>query len=146
MSWKLIFALSGFGLAMAIATVFVIPSSIEPLFWLAIFVVSAWLIAKKAPGKYFLHGFCVSLVNCVWITGAHIAHFLGRCRSERRIAEHARDIFNADLNYSIITTRSGDVLDGAHRIARAFIEGKREIQAVVLDDWPPPAVFIEASE
>jgi hypothetical protein len=69
---KLIFKLSLFGLAMAVATVFVIPSSIEPLFWLAIFVVCAWLIAKQAPGKFFLHGFLVSLVNCVWITSAHI--------------------------------------------------------------------------
>ena len=32
----------------------------------------AYLIAKNAPGKYFLHGFLVSLVNCIWITGAHI--------------------------------------------------------------------------
>jgi hypothetical protein len=72
MNIKLILALSLFGLAMGIATVFVIPSKIEPVFWLIIFLVSAWLIAKRAPGKYFLHGFLVSLVNCVWITGAHI--------------------------------------------------------------------------
>jgi hypothetical protein len=70
---KLILALSMFGLAMGIATVFVIPSNIEPVFWLAIFVVCAYVIAKKAPGKLFLHGFLVSLVNSVWITGAHIA-------------------------------------------------------------------------
>jgi hypothetical protein len=70
---KLILTLSLFGLAMGIATVFVIPSNIEPIFWLAIFVVCAFVIAKKAPGKLFLHGFLVSLVNSVWITGAHIA-------------------------------------------------------------------------
>jgi hypothetical protein len=69
---KLIFKLSLFGLAMAIATVFIIPSSIEPLFWLAIFITCAYLIAKRAPGKYFLHGFLVSLLNSVWITSAHI--------------------------------------------------------------------------
>ena len=34
--WKLIFRLSLFGLAMAIATVFAIPSNIEPAFWLVI--------------------------------------------------------------------------------------------------------------
>ena len=72
LDWKLIFTLSLFGLAMGILTVFVIPSSVEPIVWLAIFAVSAYLIAKNAPGKLFLHGFCVSLVNCVWITGAHI--------------------------------------------------------------------------
>jgi hypothetical protein len=69
---KLILALSMFGLAMGIATVFVIPSKVEPMFWLAIFVVCAWVIAKRAPGRFFVHGFLVSLVNSVWITGAHI--------------------------------------------------------------------------
>jgi hypothetical protein len=75
MNWRLIFALSLFGLAMAVATVYVIPSKIEPIFWLAIFLVCAYVIAKRAPGKYFLHGLCVSLVNAVWITTAHIVLF-----------------------------------------------------------------------
>jgi hypothetical protein len=71
--FKLILSLSLFGLAMGIATVFVIPSKIEPICWLLIFIVCAYVIAKRAPGKPFLHGFLVSLVNSVWITGAHIA-------------------------------------------------------------------------
>jgi hypothetical protein len=72
MNWKLIFALSGFGLFMAVATVYVIPSNIEIFFWLAIFGICAWLIQKHAPGKYFAHGFLVCILNCVWITGGHI--------------------------------------------------------------------------
>lgn len=72
MNKKLIFRLSLFGLFMAIATVYWIPSNIEPIFWLAIFIICAYLIAKKCSGKYFLHGFLVSLANCVWITGGHI--------------------------------------------------------------------------
>ena len=75
MNWKLILQLSFFGLFMGLATVYFIPSTIEPVCWLAIFIISAWLIAKNAPGKYFLHGFLVSLVNCVWITGSHILLF-----------------------------------------------------------------------
>jgi uncharacterized membrane protein len=71
MSWKLIFGLSLFGLAMAFATVYVVPSTIEPWIWLGIFIVCAYVIAKRAPKRYFLHGLCVSLVNCIWITGAH---------------------------------------------------------------------------
>ena len=70
---KLILALSLFGAAMAILTVYVIPSNVEPIVWLAIFLVCAYVIAKKAPGRFFLHGFLVSLVNSVWITGAHVA-------------------------------------------------------------------------
>ncbi|SRR6266480_6758837 len=75
MNWKLIFGLSLFGLAMAIATVFWIPSSIEWIFWLIIFIICAYLIAKNAPGNYFLHGFLVSLVNSFWITVAHVMFF-----------------------------------------------------------------------
>ena len=48
----------------------------------------------------------------------------------------------ADLSFPIVMTKGGDVLDGAHRIARAYIEGLQYIEAVVLDDWPPPDGFI----
>lgn len=58
---------------MAFATVSLIPSKIEPAFWLVIFILCAYFIAKQCSGKYFLHGFLTSLLNCVWITAAHIA-------------------------------------------------------------------------
>jgi hypothetical protein len=73
MNWKIIFQLSIFGLIMAFATVSLIPENIEPVFWVLIFVFCAWVIAKVCPGSYFLHGFLVSMVNCIWITAVHIA-------------------------------------------------------------------------
>lgn len=85
MNRKLILQLSVFGLTMAFGTIYVIPSTIEPLFWLAVFVICAVLIAKRAPGRFFLHGFVLSLVNCVWITGAHILLF------DTYIARHAQE-------------------------------------------------------
>jgi len=75
LNFKLILQLSLFGLAMAIATVFVIPSKVEPLFWLVIFVICAVVIARRCTEKHFLHGFAVSLANCVWITSLHILLF-----------------------------------------------------------------------
>jgi hypothetical protein len=75
MDWKLILLLSGFGLAMAVATVFVIPSNIEPVFWLVIFLACAYLLARRRSNLLFLHGLCVSLVNSVWITATHIILF-----------------------------------------------------------------------
>lgn len=71
MNWKLIFQLSIFGLIMAVATISLIPEKVEPAFWLVIFVFCAVVIARAAPGKYFLHGFMVSVFNCVWITAIH---------------------------------------------------------------------------
>ena len=50
MNWKLIFQLSLFGLAMAIATVSLIPQNVEPIFWLVVVLLSAYLIAKKCTG------------------------------------------------------------------------------------------------
>lgn len=72
MNWKLIFQLSFFGLAMGTATVFVIPSNIEPFVWLVIFGICAYFIAKGTPSRRFLHGLLVSLVNSVWITTLHV--------------------------------------------------------------------------
>src|SRR5712692_7812304 len=74
MNWKLIFALSLFGLAMAVASLFGL-GMFEPLLWLVIFIIYAWLIATRAPGKYFLHGFLASVVNSVWITAMHATFF-----------------------------------------------------------------------
>jgi len=75
MNYKLIFQLSLFGLAMAIATVFWIPSNIEPVYWLVIFVICAYFIALKSSGKYFMSGFWVGIANCVWMTAFHILLF-----------------------------------------------------------------------
>jgi hypothetical protein len=85
MDWKLIFGLSLFGLAMAIGTVFVIPSNVEPIFWLLIFLVCAYLIARKRPDRHFLHGLLVGIVNSVWVTGAHIVFF------SQYIANHPKE-------------------------------------------------------
>jgi hypothetical protein len=85
MNGKLVLQLSLFGLVMAIATVFVIPSIVEPFFWLVIFPVSAYLIARRAPGSYFLHGLLTGLLNSVWITAAHLLLF------DHYIARHARE-------------------------------------------------------
>ncbi len=60
---------------MAFATVYFIPSHIEPFCWLAIFIICAYIIAKKCSEKYFLNGLCVSLVNAIWITAIHIILF-----------------------------------------------------------------------
>jgi hypothetical protein len=85
MNWRLIFQLSLFGLAMGILTVFLISSTVEPLAWLVIFVISAYLIATRTTGRYFLHGVLVGLANSVWVTASHVLLF------HRYIASHPRE-------------------------------------------------------
>jgi hypothetical protein len=85
MDWNLILKLSLFGLFMGFATVFFIPANVEPAFWLAIFAFCAYVIARSRTDRHFVHGLCVSLVNSVWITGAHVAFF------DTYLANHARE-------------------------------------------------------
>jgi hypothetical protein len=75
MNWPLIFWLSLFGLAMGVGTVFFISSGIEPFLWIAIFLISASLIARQCPHRRFLHGLIVGVANSVWITASHIVFF-----------------------------------------------------------------------
>src|SRR5688572_3393572 len=75
MNWKLIFILSLLGLAMGIATVFVISSTAEPFYWLPIFLVTAYTIARRSPGSQFLHGLFVGIGNSVWVTACHVLLF-----------------------------------------------------------------------
>jgi hypothetical protein len=75
MNWKAIGELSLFGLAMGVATVFLIPSTIEPLFWVAIFAISAYLIARRCPSREFVHGVLVGVANSVWVTSSHVLVF-----------------------------------------------------------------------
>jgi uncharacterized membrane protein len=90
MNWKLILQLSLFGLAMSIATVFVIPTRIEPICWLAIFIICAILIAATCTEKYFLNGLMVSLFNAVWMTSVHILLFNTYIASHAQEAEMVR--------------------------------------------------------
>jgi hypothetical protein len=55
----------------------------------------------------------------------------------RAVAEHARDIYEADLSFPIILSPSGVVLDGMHRLCKAFLQGREEIDAVRLPVMPP---------
>lgn len=72
MNWRLVFLASMFGLAMAFATISMIPSNVEPVVWLIIFLILAYLLGTRAKAYVFLHGLCVGILNSVWITGAHV--------------------------------------------------------------------------
>ncbi|MBI4854400.1 MAG: hypothetical protein HY819_21590 [Acidobacteria bacterium] len=48
----------------------------------------------------------------------------------RAVAEHTRRILNADLNYPIILSSEGYLMDGGHRIAKAYVLQHSTISAV----------------
>jgi hypothetical protein len=56
----------------------------------------------------------------------------------RAVAEHARRIRDADLTYPIILSSNGGLMDGGHRIGKAWLEGLTEIRAVQFVVDPEP--------
>ncbi|MGQ5524399.1 hypothetical protein ACUHMQ_14225 [Chitinimonas sp. PSY-7] len=60
----------------------------------------------------------------------------------RVVAEHAQLIAEADLQYPVILSSDGRVMDGMHRIAKAVIQGRSCIDAVQFEQDPEPH-FVE---
>ena len=73
MSWKLLWSLSLMALGMGLGTIELISNTVEPWLWLGIFVIAAVAIARTRRDRLFLHGLVLGLLNCIWVTGAHVA-------------------------------------------------------------------------
>ncbi len=56
----------------------------------------------------------------------------------RALVEHMKLVTEADLSFPIILSASGNVMDGRHRVARAALEGRTEIEVVQFDEDPAP--------
>lgn len=56
----------------------------------------------------------------------------------RAVADHARLIEETDLRYPIILSADGRVMDGMHRVAKAYLAGQTTITAVQFEVDPAP--------
>lgn len=56
----------------------------------------------------------------------------------RAIADHARLIKETDLRFPIILSAEGGVMDGMHRVAKAYMEGREFVLAVQFAETPEP--------
>src|SRR5579863_6138641 len=63
------------------------------------------------------------------------AHHVPTCRA---VAEHARRIEAADLTRPIILSADGRLMDGGHRVAKAWLLGRTTIAAVRFETDPAP--------
>ena len=52
--------------------------------------------------------------------------------------QHMALVEAADLTYPIILSATGEVMDGMHRVAKAVLEGRAEIDAVQFRQDPDP--------
>lgn len=56
----------------------------------------------------------------------------------RELLEHVRLIHEADLTYPIILSADGRVMDGMHRVLKAALETRSQIDAVQFVEDPEP--------
>lgn len=56
----------------------------------------------------------------------------------RAVAGHAKLIAEVDWRYPIILCAEGRVMDGMHRVAKAYMEGRASITAVRFAQTPEP--------
>ena len=62
----------------------------------------------------------------------------GETMTCRNVVEHTRLILDSDVSFPIILSSDGRVMDGMHRVCKALLEGRGEIQAVRFHQNPAP--------
>ncbi len=62
----------------------------------------------------------------------------------KEVARHAMQIYEADLSYPVILNRSGGLMDGGHRLCKAWISGRTQIDAVQFLEDPEPDSIVSS--
>jgi hypothetical protein len=68
--------------------------------------------------------------------------WFGEPPTYREVAEHARQIMEADLDFPIILSSDGQLMDGGHRIAKAWLSGETDVKAQRFERDPEPDYII----
>jgi hypothetical protein len=97
-----------------------------------------WAAAAQLPVKRVRIDDVAEFNRDCWFGDRHAA-------SIRNVAEHARRISDADLTHPIILSSDGRLLDGGHRLAKAYLAGQVEVLAVQFDKDPDPD-WVEATK
>ena len=100
-----------------------------------------WQSARDLPPKTIKIGDIADLDQVLWFDSP--TDDQPTCRA---VAEHARRIYSVDLSYPIILSAEGEVWDGMHRVARAYVEGIEELEAVQFLNNPPHDGIIHENE
>ena len=90
-----------------------------------------WRAAEGMPVRQVAIADIAEFDQDCWFGDTHVP-------SCRAVAVHARAIQAADLSYPIILSSDGGLMDGGHRIAKAWLFGRTEIAAVQFEVDPAP--------
>ena len=106
-------------------------SRITPQGRLVWFVERLWQLAQDLPSQMLPINSIVEFDQNCWFGATSPP----TCRA---VAEHARRILEADLRYPIILSADGGLMDGGHRVAKAFLLGLPTVTAVRFRVDPEP--------
>ncbi len=96
-----------------------------------------WTISAGLPVKSVAIADIAEFDQDCWFQAKHVP-------SCRAVAEHVRRIMQADLSYPVILSANGGLMDGGHRIAKAWIEGRTHVDAVRFEVDPEPDEILSA--
>jgi hypothetical protein len=87
-----------------------------------------WELAKNLPVHTIKLDAIKELDQDCWFTGSRNTPV----PTIRNVALHCRRIIDANMAYPVLLCSDGQLIDGGHRIAKAFIDGISEIDAVYI--------------
>ena len=99
-----------------------------------------WVLSKDLPVKTVPLSAITNFDDVCWF---HSNKKKPTCRA---VASHAKRIYEADISRPIIFSASGIMMDGMHRVAKAWLLGIEEIQAVQFSADPPPDQILPMRE
>ncbi len=91
-----------------------------------------WKLAEPLPVEH------VPLESFDWTNDNFQCGSLSDPPLWRDIGDHTKRILAADLDYPIIISPKGSVMDGMHRILKCYAFGLPIVSAVRLSEMPPP--------
>ena len=92
-----------------------------------------WQLAQHLPRTEVLVESISALDEVTWFGYDPSQH--PTCR---RVAEHARRIYEAHFDYPVILSSAGWVMDGMHRVCKAYLLGMETIQVLQFSQDPEP--------
>lgn len=95
---------------------------------------SLWALSKTMPM------IDIALDSFDWTNENFQCNSLSNPPLWRDIGDHAKRIFNADLQYPIVMSAEGNIMDGMHRILKAYVMGHETIKAVRFAENPKPDI------
>jgi hypothetical protein len=95
-----------------------------------------WELSSSLPIEH------VALESFDWTNENFQCESLSNPPLWRDIGDHTKRILAADLQYPIVISAEGNVMDGMHRILKCYAFGLPTVKAVRFKENPPPDMIV----